>query len=147
MYLTNPSRAKNLRRTKDEPRMNLRTLKHKKCCLLRLPSLLPLLYLALFYRENSASTPCLQKVLFLKIAFLKKLSPFLKRLTKYLKRLTQHLTKFTHFEVYFAVPPSKFSRLYTIHFTPYTRKNTPKNDFSCTSRKKSVSLRAELQQL
>ena len=69
----------------------------------------------------------------LEYCFLKKLSAFLKRLTKDLKRLTQYLTKFTHFEVYFAVPPAKFSHLYTLHFTPYTRKIALKCDFSCTS--------------
>jgi hypothetical protein len=113
------------------------------CVLLRLPSLFPFLYLALFYRENtdddrenSDSTPRLQKVLFLKIAFLKKLSPFL-------KRLAQYLTKFTHFEVYFAVPPAKFSRLYTLHFTPYTRKIALKCDFSCISANFIVPLHRE----
>ena len=94
-------------------------------------------------RENSDSTPRLQKVLFLKIAFLKKLSPFLKRLTKDLKRLAQYLTKFTHFEVYFAVPPAKFSRLYTLHFTPYTRKIALKCDFSCISANFIVPLHRE----
>ena len=89
-----------------------------------------LLSVALFYRETTLRTPRqlpdtaqIEKVnipLFVKIAFLKKLSPFLNRLTKDLKRLTQYLTKFTHFEVYFAVPPAKFSHLYTLHFTPYT---------------------------
>ena len=94
-------------------------------------------------RENSDSTPCLQKSTFLKIGFLKKLSAFLKRLTKDLKRLTQHLTKFTHFEVYFAVPPAKFSHLYTLHFTPYTRKIALKCDFSCISANFIVPLHRE----
>ena len=95
----------------------------KKCFLLRLPSLFPLLYLASFYRENSDLTPHLQKVLFLNIAFLKKLSAFLKKLTYILKALPY-------------IP-----RLYTLHFTPHTRKITLKCVFSCTFRKKSVSLR------
>ena len=130
--------------------MNLRTPKYKMCVLLRLPSLFPFLYLALFYRENTDRRPRKlrlnspsTKVLFLKIAFLKKLSPFLKRLTKDLKRLAKYLTKFTHFEVYFAVPPAKFSRLYTLHFTPYTRKIALKCDFSCISANFIVPLHRE----
>ena len=65
MYLTNPSRAKDQRRTKDEPRNDLRTPNYKKCCLLRL-------------------TP-----------FLKKLTLFLKRLTKTLKWFTPFLKFYT----------------------------------------------------
>ena len=37
------------------------------------------------------------------------------------------------------------STLYTLHFTSYTRKIAPKHDFSCTSQKKSVSLRPNIQ--
>ena len=80
-------------------------------------------------RQKSPST----KSTFLNIAFRKKSPTILKKLTHFLKRLTQYLTKFTHFEVYFAVPPAKFSHLYTLHFTPYTRKIALKCDFSCTS--------------
>ena len=96
---------------------------------LRLPSLLSLLYLSYStertpreLRRNSDSTPCPQKVTFVKIGFLKRLTHFLKALPY--------------------IP-----RLYTLHSTPYTRKITPKCDFSCTFQKKRVSLRAELQQL
>ena len=89
-------RAKDQGETKEEPRNDQRTPKLKKVLLLRLPSLLPLLYLALFHRENSErrptddrettdSTPHYPKVLFIKIAFLKMLTPFLKKLTKVLK--------------------------------------------------------------
>ena len=103
MYLTNPSRAKNLRRTKDEPRMNLRTPKYKMCFLLRLPSLFPFLYLALFYQENtdrrpredrekSASTPRQQKVLFLKIDILKKIASIPKKVTSFPKKI-DYITK------------------------------------------------------
>ena len=89
-------RVKNQGRTKDEPRNDLRTPKHKKCCLLRLTSLLLLLYLAWFYRENSERRPkelrlisLRTKVLFIKISFQKKLSPFLKQLTHFLQKLTK----------------------------------------------------------
>ena len=92
----------NQRRTKDEPRMNLRTPYPQKCCLLRLPSLLPLLYLASFHRENSDRRPSEErhnslptKVLFLKIAFLKKLTRILKLLTIFLKTFTPFLKRFT----------------------------------------------------
>ena len=86
-------------KTKDEPRKNQGTTKElrttKKCFLLRLPSLLHLLYLAWFYRENSERRPTEQRLnslpaksFFLKIGFLKKLTPFLKMLTHFLKLLT-----------------------------------------------------------
>ena len=76
-------------------------------------------------RENSDSTPHLPKVLFLKIENLKKLSPILKKLTHFLKPLTY-------------IP-----RLYTLHFTPYTRKIALKCDFSCTSANFIVPLHRE----
>ena len=129
--------------------MNQRTPKCQKCCLLRLPSLLVLLYLTLFYRENSERRPReeRQKSPSTKSTFLnrfpKKSPTILKKLTHFLKRLTQYLTKFTHFEVYFAVPPAKFSHLYTLHFTPYTRKIALKCDFSCTSANFSLPLHRE----
>ena len=86
-------------KTKDEPRKNQGTTKELrttiKCFLLRLPSLLHLLYLAWFYRENSERRPTEQRLnslpaksFFLKIGFLKKLTPFLKMLTHFLKLLT-----------------------------------------------------------
>ena len=52
MYLPKFSRGKDQEETKEEPRMNQRTPKLKKVLLLRLPSLLLLLYLPLFYREG-----------------------------------------------------------------------------------------------
>ena len=45
-------------------------------------------------RENSDSTPCLQKVLFVKIGVLKKFPPFLKKLTHFLKSLPNALVHF-----------------------------------------------------
>ena len=94
MYLLYLPLAKYQRWTKEEPRNYQRTPKYKKCCLLRLPFLSPLLYLASFHRETTERTPREQrqnspwlKVRFLKIE-LKKLSPFLKRLTHFLKQLT-----------------------------------------------------------
>ena len=65
LFLKNPSRCtfpyssrvKDQGRTKDEPRMNLRTPNHKMCILLRLPSLLPCIYLTSFHRENSDRRP------------------------------------------------------------------------------------------
>jgi hypothetical protein len=60
--------------------MNQRTPNYKKCFLLRLPFLSPLLYLALFHRETSGRTPrelrinsAPQKSTFLKIALWLKL--------------------------------------------------------------------------
>ena len=50
-------RVKDQGRTKEEPRMNLRTPKLKKVLLLRLPSLSPLLYLALFHRPMTERRP------------------------------------------------------------------------------------------
>ena len=92
---------------------------------LRLPSLLSLLYLLYStertpreLRRNSDSTPCLQKVTFVKIGFLK-------RLTHVLKALPY-------------IP-----RLYTLHFTPYTRKIALKCDFSCISENFIVPLHRE----
>ena len=46
----------------------------QKCCFLRLQSFLHLLYFAYFCRENSDSTPCQQKVLFVNICHLHWLS-------------------------------------------------------------------------
>ena len=118
MYLPYLSRVKDQGRTKDEPRNDQRTPNQEMCVLLRLPSLFPLLYLASFSERTPTqlrlnSLPL--KVLFLNIAFLKRLTHFLKALPY--------------------IP-----RLYTLHSTPYTRKITSKSDFSCTSQKKSVSL-------
>ena len=104
MYLPYSSRVKDQGRTKDEPRMNLRTPYPQKCCLLRLPSLLSLLYFALFYRENSDRRPSEERhnSLLTKSAvsydcFLKRSSLFLKRLTRILKLLTVFLKTFTPF--------------------------------------------------
>ena len=69
------------------------------------------------HRESSDPTPRLQKVLFVKITFLKRLTNFLKKLTLFLKPL-----------IYL-----------------FLRKNYLKSVFSCTSRKKSVSLRPNIQ--
>ena len=57
MYLPYQSRVKDQGRTKEEPRNDQRTPKLKKCVLLRLPSLLLLLYLAIFYRPTTERTP------------------------------------------------------------------------------------------
>ena len=66
--------------------MNQRTPNYKKCVLLRLPFLSPLLYLAPFHRETSGRTPRElrinsepQKSTFLKIALLKRLTHYLKK--------------------------------------------------------------------
>ena len=71
MYLTKFSRVKDQGRTKEEPRNDLRTPKHKKCFLLRLPSLLLLLYPALFHRPTTERTPTqlpvTQKCFFLRL--------------------------------------------------------------------------------
>ena len=99
MYFVYTLRAKNQGRTKEEPRNDLRTPKLKKCVLLILPFLLPCLIPPTDDRrddrQNSDSTPSLQKSTFLKIGFLKKLFPFLKRLTRILKLLTIFLKSFT----------------------------------------------------
>ena len=63
--------------------------------------------------------------IFLNIIFLKNLTKILVKLTPFLKALPN-------------IP-----RLYTLHNPPYTRKIAPKCVFSCTSRKKSVSLQAK----
>ena len=72
-------------------------------------------------REKSDTTPCLQKVLFLKIAFLKKLSPFLKRLTRLLKLLTIFLKTFTPFLKRFC-PCCAFCTHLLFRFTPNKHK-------------------------
>ena len=101
MYLPYAPRVKDQGRTKDEPRSNLRTQNLKKGFLLRFVFLFTFPYSTertpTDDRARSDTTPCLQKVLFLKIAFLKKLSPFLKRLTRILKLLTIFLKTFTPF--------------------------------------------------
>ena len=104
-------------RTKEEPRMNLRTPKYKMCVLLRLPSFFPLLYLASFYRPMSGRKPreerinfLSQKVLFLNIAFLKQLTAFLKKLSPFLKRLTRIL---------------KLLPIFLKRFTPFLKRFTP----------------------
>ena len=123
MYLPYAPRVKDQGRTKDKPRMNLRTPYPQKCCLLRFP----FFYLSytLPYstertptddRDNSDSTPCLQKVLFLKIAFLKRLTHILKLLTIFLKR-------FPHFVIHITVLPARFSCHYTIRSTPTLEKS------------------------
>ena len=70
------------------------TLRPILSLLLRLPSLLFLLYLALFHRPTTERRPrelrlisLTTKVLFIKIGFLKKLTYFLKRWTNFLKKL------------------------------------------------------------
>ena len=95
MYLPYLPRVKDQGRTKDKPRMNQRTPNQEKCFLLRLPSLLSLLYLPLFYRPTTERTPTElrlnsppTKSTFLKIGFLKRLTRLLKRLTLFLKWLT-----------------------------------------------------------
>ena len=89
--------------TKEERRNYPRTSKRKKCFLLRLCRFFSLSYTFPYSTERtptddrakSDTTPCLQKVLFLKIAFLKKLSPFLKRFTPCCAFCTHLLFRFT----------------------------------------------------
>ena len=57
MYLPKSSQAKDQGETKEEPRNDQRTPKLKKVLLLRLPSLLFLLYLASFHRPTTERTP------------------------------------------------------------------------------------------
>ena len=125
----------------------------QKCCLLRLPSLFPLLYLALFHRPTTERRPrglrlisSLPKVTFVKIETLKKLSPILKKLSPFLKRLTHFLRKLTsflkrlpmivisppivlgHFPLVCLVlgdfPPSKFLPLHSTPYTPHQKNRT-----------------------
>ena len=85
-----------VQKTNEEPKINQGTTKElqitKMCCLLRLPSLFPLLYLASAHRPTTERTPreerinfLSQKMLFLNIAFLKRLTKILKQLTHFLK--------------------------------------------------------------
>ena len=76
-------------------RIKIRIPHYKKCVSLRLPFLFRLLYLALLCRENTERRPrelrinsSWQKVHFLNIAFLKRLTESLKKLTLFLKKLT-----------------------------------------------------------
>ena len=88
MYPPLFSLAKDQGQTKEEPKMNQRTLHYKKCVLLRLPFLFRLLYLALFHREKTERQPRedLQNTSTIKVHFLNIVFP---------KRLTHFLTKFT----------------------------------------------------
>ena len=65
-------------------------------------------------RARSDTTPCLQKVLFLKIAFLKRLTHILKLLTIFLKRFTPFLKRFT--------PSCAFRAHLLLCFTPNKHK-------------------------
>ena len=77
-------------------------------------------------RENSEGTPT-------QLSMTKKC---------YLLRLTSKKVDFIPEKVdSFPKSVALYSCLYTLYFTHYTRKITPKSDFSCTSRKKSVTLR------
>ena len=72
MYHPNLPRVKDQGRTKNEPGNDLRTPKRKKVHLLRLPSLLLLLYFALFHRPTTEGTPkevhMTKKALFLRLS-------------------------------------------------------------------------------
>ena len=61
MYLTNPSRAKDQGRTKDEPRNDLRTTNHQKVLFIKIAvpftSLIPSLILPTDDRETTERTP------------------------------------------------------------------------------------------
>ena len=71
------------------------------------PSLIPSLILPSDDRENSDSTPHYPKVLFIKIAFQKILTPFLKKLTLFLKPLTYLFFKKKSPQKRFFLPISK----------------------------------------
>ena len=72
-------------------------------------------------------------------------------MTRFLKRLTGVLKRLTHFlktTLNGSEASSKLRhspRLYTLHFTPSTRKIAPKCDFSCISQKKVVPLPSKVQ--
>ena len=88
---------KNQGRTKERPK-NSKTQKSTFVKIaISFPSLIPCLIPPTDDRENSDSTPCLQKVTFLKIDILKRLPPFLKKLSPFLKRLTYVLKRFLVF--------------------------------------------------
>ena len=102
MYLPCLSRVNNQGRTKDEPRMNLPTLKLKKVLFIKItilfPSLIPSPILPTDDRETTERTPTqlpVTKRLFLNIAFLKRLTRILKLLTIFLKTFTPFLKRFT----------------------------------------------------
>ena len=61
MYLNNPSQAKDQRRTKDEPRNDLRTTNHQKVLFIKIAvpftSLIPSLILPTDDRETTERTP------------------------------------------------------------------------------------------
>ena len=82
-------RAKDQGETKEEPRNDQRTPKLKKSTFIKIAvsftSLIPCPIPPRELRETTDSTPHYPKVLFIKIAFLKMLTPFLKKLTKVLK--------------------------------------------------------------
>ena len=105
-------------------------------------SLIPCLIPPTDDRENSERTPT-QLPVYKKCFFLrwvpKKRSRFLKRLTWFPKKLSPFLKQLTH--ILKALP--YIPRLYTLHFTPYTRKIALKCDFSCTSANFVVPLHRE----
>ena len=105
MYLTNPSRAKDQRRTKEEPRNDQRTPNHQKSTFVKIAvsftSLKPSLKIPTDDREMTERTPTEQrlnslpaKAFFLRllpnkvVLIPKKVSTFPKRLTAFLKKLT-----------------------------------------------------------
>ena len=91
MYLVYILRVKDQRRTKDKPRNDLRTPNHQKVLFLKIAVSFPSLILCLSSptddRENSDSTPRLQKVTFVKIGFPRRLPPFLKKLSSFPKNV------------------------------------------------------------
>ena len=117
--------------TKDEPKNDLRIANWKKCFLLRLASLLPFLYLLLFYRENSERRP---KELRKKTIWLKKHFSYdwvLKRLTGFPKKLYPFLKKVDSF------PETVDLYSSPLHLTLYTlhQKNRTKMRFFLHIRK------------
>ena len=127
MYLLKFSRAKDQRWTKDEPRINQGTPKLKMCFLLRLPSLIPCLIPPTDDREKSDRTPS-QLPTTKKCNFIRLLP---NKVVLIPKKVDSHPKKVDSFPE-------------TIDLPVFLRKNYLKSDFSCISRKKSVSLRPNM---
>ena len=84
--------TKDQRRTKDEPKMNLRTPNHTQMRFVKITisfiSLISCLIPPRDHRGTTERTPHLKKSTFLMIAFLKRLTQLLKTFTTFLKKLT-----------------------------------------------------------
>ena len=101
-------------RTKQRPKNpKIQKLRFLKIAI-SFPSLIPCLIPPRDDRAKSDTTPCLQKVLFLKIAFLKRLTLLLKRLSPFLKKLTYIPKKFPLFLKKCTFPQKKCIFLYIL---------------------------------